>query len=71
VFGAEEIDELIVNDFDDLLPRLNALDDFLAEGFCFDALDEVARDLEIHVRFQQRHAHLTQRFANVFLGDFS
>ena len=58
-----------MNDFDDLLPRLNALHDLLAERFILDILDEVARDLEIHVRVQQRHAHLAQRLGHVGFGD--
>ena len=60
-----------MDDFDDLLAGLDAGDDFRAERFGFDALDEIARDLEIHVGFEQRHAHFAQGVAGVALGNFS
>ena len=34
-----------------------------------DALDEIARDLEVHVRVQQREPHVAQRVADVGLGN--
>ncbi len=37
----------------------------------FDALDEIAGDLEIHVGFEQRHAHFAQGVADVGLGNFA
>ena len=37
----------------------------------FDALDEIARDLEVHVRLQQGHAHFAQGIGDVALGNFS
>jgi hypothetical protein len=49
---------------------MNALDDFLPDGFGFDALDEIARHLEIHISVEQREAHIAQRVGHVFLGDF-
>src|ERR1019366_1259613 len=55
VLRAEEFDEFVGNNFDDLLAGLDAGDDFRAERFGFDALDKIARDLEIHVGFEQRH----------------
>ncbi len=66
-----KFDQFVVDDFDDLLAGLDALNDFLAQGLGFDALDEIAGHLEIHVGFQQRHAHFAQGFPDVFLGDFS
>ena len=60
-----------MDDLDDLLARLNALDDFRAEGLGFDALDEIAGDLEIHVGFQQRQPHFAQGIADVGLGNFA
>ena len=68
---AEQLDEFVMDDFDDLLAGLDALDDFDADGFGFDALDEIARDLEVHVGFEQGHAHFAQRVGDVALGDFS
>jgi len=46
------------------------LDDFRANGLGFDALDEIARDLEIHVGFQQRHADFAEGVGDVGLGNF-
>ena len=67
---AEQVHEFVVDDFDDLLAGLDALDDFRADGLGFDALDEIAGDLEIHVGFQQRHADLAQGIGDVGLGNF-
>ena len=60
-----------MDDFDDLLAGLDALDDFLAERFGFDAFDKIAGDLEIDVGFQQRQPHLAQGIADIGLGDFA
>ncbi len=68
---AEQVHEFVMDDFDDLLAGLDALDDFRAEGLGFDALDEIARDLEIHVGLQQCHADFAQRLGDVGLGNFS
>ena len=71
ILRAQQVHQFIVDDFDDLLAGLDALDDFRADGLGFDALDEIAGDLEIHVGFQQRHADFTQGFGDVGLGNFS
>ena len=68
---AEQFGEFVGNDFDDLLAGLDAGDDFRAERLGFDALDEIARDLEIHVGFEQRHADFAQGVAGVGLGNFA
>jgi hypothetical protein len=60
-----------VNDFDDLLAGLHALNNFLAERFDCDALDEIAGNLEIYIRFEQRKTDFAQCVAGVFLGNFS
>src|SRR5205823_3188607 len=71
ILRAEQLDHFVVDDFDDLLPGLDALNDLLAEGLFLDALDEVAGDLEIHVGVQQGHSHLAQRVGDVGIRDFS
>ena len=68
---AEQVHQFVVDDFDDLLAGLDALDDFRADGLGLDALDEIAGDLEIHVGLQQRHAHLAQGIGDVGLGNFA
>ena len=60
-----------MNDLDDLLAGLNALDDFLAEGFGFNAIDEIAGNLEIDIGFQQSQTDFTERITDVGLGDFA
>jgi hypothetical protein len=68
---AEQFHQLVVDDFDDLLPRLDALDNLCAEGLNFDALNEIPRHLEIHVGFQQGQPHFPQGLARIGLGDFA
>src|SRR5208282_2866216 len=68
---AEQLDQLVMDDLDDLLPRLNALDDLLAEGLGLDALDEIPRNLEVHVGFEQGLPHFAQGFACDGLGDLA
>jgi hypothetical protein len=53
------------------LSGLDALQDFLAEGLGFDALDEVAGDFEIDVGFEQGEADFAERIAHVVLGNLS
>ncbi len=60
-----------MDDLDDLLAGLDAGDDFGAERLGFDALDEIARDLEIHVGVEQGHAHFAQGIADVALGNLA
>ena len=57
-----------MDDFDDLLARLNALHHLRADGFGFDPVNEIPRHLEIHVRLEQRHAHVAQRLLEVRLA---
>ena len=60
ILRAEQFHQLIADDFDDLLAGLDALDNLRANRFAFDTLDEIPRDLEIDVGFEQRQAHLAQ-----------
>jgi hypothetical protein len=67
----EEADHFILDDFDDLLAGLDALNDLLAQSLGLDLFDEIAGDLELDIRFQQRHADLTQGVTDVGLRDFA
>jgi len=51
--------------------RSDAEKDFLADGLVFNALDKIARDLEIDVGFQQSQTDFAQGIADVFFGDFA
>ena len=69
--GTEKFDQFIVDNFDDLLARLDAKKDFLTDGFVFNAVDEIAGDLKIDVRFEQGETDFAEGLADVFLGDFA
>jgi len=69
VRGAQQRDQFIVDDLDHLLARLDRLDDFGADRLLPHRLDEILRDLEIHVRIQQRHAHVAQGVGHVIFAD--
>src|SRR5207248_9851760 len=68
---AEQLDQLVVNNFDDLLARLDALNDLLAERFALHPLDEIAHHLEIDVRIQQGQPDLAQGVADVSFGNLA
>jgi hypothetical protein len=53
------------------LAGLDALDDFRADSFAFDAFDEITRDLEIDIGFEECEPHLAQGVADVILGNFA
>lgn len=61
-------DQLALDDLDELLPRRQALVDFMADRALFDAVDEVAHHRQRDVRFQQRHTHFTQGFLDILFG---
>ena len=67
VLAAEQTDEFVVDDLDDLLAGMNARDDFLAQRFLAHALDEILHHLEIYVRIQQRHPHVAEAVGDVAL----
>ena len=58
---AEEGEHLVAHDRDHLLRRRQALENVLVNGLVADPIDERLDDLEIDVRFEQRHADLAQR----------
>ena len=65
---AEDVDQFVANDLDDLLGGRKRGHHFLAERLLADVLDQFLDDLEVDVGFQQRHADFFQRFADVFFG---
>src|SRR4051812_12498379 len=60
-----------MDDLDNLLAGLNALDDFLPERFGFDPFDEIPHDLEVYVRVQQRETYLAQGIAHILFGNLA
>jgi len=69
--GAEQFDKFVVDDLNDMLAGLDAEKDFLADGLVFDALDEIASDLEIDVGFEEGQTDFAEGLADVFLRDFA
>ena len=57
---SQEVGELVVHDLDDLLARLNRLDDSLTQSPLLDSAEKVAGNLVVDVRFQERSSHLPQ-----------
>ena len=66
---AKEGDQLVADDFDDLLGGRERGEDFRADGLDADLLDEVADDVEVDVGFEQGHADFAQGFGDVFFGE--
>ena len=64
--AAEDLDEFLVDDLDDLLGGRKRGQDFLAHGLRFDVLDELLDHPEIDVGFEQRHADFAQGALHVF-----
>jgi hypothetical protein len=65
---AEDLDELLVDDLDDLLGRIEGLVDLGAECPLADRTDEALDDRQRHVGVEQRHADVAQRRVDVVLG---
>ena len=66
--AAEHLDQFVADDLHDLLSRTQALQHFLADGFLSDGVRELLDDLEVDVRFKQRHADFLERLFDVLLG---
>ena len=58
---AEQRQHLVADDADDLLRRRQALEDLLVDRAIAHAVDERLDDLEVDVRFEQRHPDLAER----------
>src|SRR4029079_15065111 len=66
--AAEDADELLVDDLDDLLRRVQRAGDLLAAGPLLDPGDELPDDRERDVRLEQGDADLTGRRVDVSGG---
>ena len=53
-----------MDELDDLLARVEALEDVLSEGLRLHARDEVLDDLEVDVGLEQREADLAHRLVD-------
>ena len=66
---AEDGDELVVDDLDDLLGGGEGGGDLGAQGLGADVFDEVAGDVEVDVGFEQGDADLAEGFVDVLVGE--
>ncbi len=66
--AAEQLDQLVPNDLDDLFGGRKGSKHLGANGLHADVLDEVLDDVEVHVGFEQCNADLAQSFGDVFFG---
>ena len=71
VLAAEQHDEFVVDNLDDLLAGRDALDDLGAQGFLAHPVDELLDDLEIDVGVEQRQPHVTQAVGDVAFGNLA
>src|ERR1043166_7759009 len=60
-----------MDDFDDLLPWLNALDDLLPDRLRPHALDKIPRDFEIDVSLKQCQTYFAESVSSVGLGNLA
>ena len=66
---AEQCDQLVANDLDDLLGGRKRGEHFGADGLGADVLDEVVDDVEVDVGFEQGHADFAQGFGDVLFSE--
>ncbi len=65
---AEDLDEFVAQDLDDLLAGRERGHDFLADSLGANLVDELLDDLEVDVGLEQGHADFAQGLVDVFLG---
>ena len=66
---AENLDQFVAHDLDDLLARRKRGHDFLADGLGLNLVDELLDDFEVDVGFEQREADFAQRLLDIFFGE--
>ena len=71
ILFAHRRNQLVTDDFDELLTRSQTLVNFMTNRFLFHAVDKITHDRQRNVCFQQRHAHFAQRFLDVLFGEAS
>jgi hypothetical protein len=68
-FISEQLDQRIVENFDDLLSGRNRLQDFLAHRPVLHRIDECLGDGQIDISFEQCQANFPQRLRNIRFAD--
>ena len=68
LLGTQHLNQLIVNDLDDHLRRIDGLQNFGPNGLGLDPLDEAFDNRQRHIRLKQGDAHFPQGFRDIRLG---
>ena len=71
VHRAHQVDQLLMDDGDELVRRVQRLEDRFAHGLIGDPGDEILGDVDADVGFQQRPLHQGEPFAHIRLGQAS
>ena len=71
VLFAHRRNQFVTDDFDELLPRRQALINFMTNRFLFYAIDKLTHYRQSDIRLQQRHAHFAQRIFYVVFSEAS
>ena len=66
--AAEHLDEMVVHDLDDHLPRRHRAQHLLADRLLAHRVDEIAHHRQRDVGLEQRDADLAQRGADIVLA---
>ena len=66
--AAEHLDEMIVHDLDDHLPRRHRAQHLLADRLLAHRIDEIAHDRQRDIGFEQRDADLAHRARDIVLA---
>jgi hypothetical protein len=71
IVAAKHLHQFVVHDADDMLRGRQALQHFLPQRTLLHVIDELLDQLEIHIGFEQRLAHLAHGVRDVFFSDFA
>ena len=63
---AEDFDQFIAENLDDLIPGRKRRRHLLADGLLLDVIDKLLDDFEVDVGLKQRQTNRAQRLLNVF-----
>ncbi len=66
---AEDGDQLVANNLDDLLGRRKRGHHFLADGLVANVVDQLLDDFKVDVGFEQRKADFAERLGDIFFSD--
>ena len=69
--AAQQADQLVLDNLDDLLGGREGGQDLLPERFFADIGDQLFDDLEIDVGLEQRHPNLLERVLDILLGELA